>query len=528
MEKGAGASVGRAILGTMNEGTGGPRGWGLDSLAVGDRLRLLQFVRRDEAGGYLWVLRGIDRLRSRHRVQVGVDEVASVLRELSEGYEEAPRLEGVLLRERLDSLAADGLLHRHDDVSRAGSLAGYRNRQSVYQFSELGYRAYTLVEELLGAQVHDVNLSRLAFSDVLEDLRALARANRSGDGRQVLRRLSRLDEAVKDMGRRSARFHVTLGEIVSMTDASPELFLRYKNALLAHMRDFMDDLDRYLPRLDQAVREVEESGVYTMLTRAAEADERPLLEAGARMADWEQRWRGLRSWFVAGTDGRSGVTELHSATRTAVSAVIALLRQLSEAGRSGVNRASELRHLASWLVRAPDEDAAHALATAAFNLSSARHLGGAYDDEERIDEGTRWWDSPGVEIALTPFRTGRPAGPGAPQPVRADTGARAELRRRQVAERAAERAAARALADDGPVGRELGEDETRVLLRLLTKALEARTVISGRLSSGTGADDIVVLRLRPAETGDIVRIPGGTLHLPGFALEIETLERTRG
>ncbi|MDX6738759.1 TIGR02677 family protein [Actinocorallia sp. A-T 12471] len=498
----------------------------MDGIAVGDRLGLLAFARREDARAYLWVLRAIDRLRSGHRVQVGVEEVAGVLREFAAVHEEVPALEGVL-RDRLDVLWEDGLLHRHDDVSRAGSLARYRNRQSVYQFSELGYRAYTLVEDLLAARVRDVNLSRLAFSEVLADLRALAQANRLGEGRKVLARLSRLDEAMEDMARRSARFHVTLGEIVSMTEASPEEFLRYKNALLAHMREFMDELDRYLPRLERAVREVEETGVVTMLTRAADADDRPLLAPGERMADWEQRWAGLRGWFVPGPDGRSGVAELHAATRTAVSAVIAMLYQLSEVGRSGVDRASELRHLAAWLARTPDEDAAHALATAAFNLTSARHLGAAHEDEERIDPGSTWWDAPGVEVALTPFRTGRQAGPGAPQPVKADTGARAELRRRQAAEFAAERGAARGLAERAPVGRPLDEDETRVLLRLLTKALEARTVISGRLESASGSDDIVVLRLRPAERGDVVRVPGGSLHLPGFALEVETLERPR-
>jgi hypothetical protein len=51
------------------------------------------------------------------------------------------------------------------------------------------------------------------------------------------------------MARRSARFHLTLGDITRSTDTSPEMFLRHKHALMAHMSDFMAELDRYLPRL---------------------------------------------------------------------------------------------------------------------------------------------------------------------------------------------------------------------------------------------------------------------------------------
>jgi uncharacterized protein (TIGR02677 family) len=505
------------------------RALGLDALVISDRFRLLHFVKRDDHLAYLWILRVIDRLRAVHRVQVGVDDVAEVLREFSSSYRDVPLPDEGTLRQRLDTLAEDRLLHRLDDVSRAGSLARYRNRQSVYQFTELGYRAFTMLEDLLAARVRDANLSRLAFSDILDDLRSLAAANRSGDGEQIHRRLTRLDGVMQDMSRRSAQFHVTLGEIVSLTEASPELFLRYKNALLSHMSDFMAELDRYLPRLEAAVAEVSESGAATMLTRAAEADDRPFLGLADRLADWERRWEALRGWFTAteSAPAGSGVAELRAATRTAVSAVIALLRQLAEAGRSGVNRSSELRHLAAWVAAVPDEDAAHALATAAFNLTSARHLGGAHDDEEQIPANATWWDAPGVEVALTVFRTGRGAGPGVPQPVRADSGARAELRRRQVAEFTAERQAATGLAETGPHGRALSEPETRVLLRLLTKALEARTVISGRVSSGSGSDDTVTLRLRPAPVGDLIQIPGGVMHLPGFTLEITPAVKRR-
>jgi uncharacterized protein (TIGR02677 family) len=505
----------------------------LDALAVSDRFLLFNFTRRDDHVAYLWVLRALDRLRAVHQVQAHTDDVARALEELARAHDEVPRIDG-RLRERLDALADDKVLHRLEDASRAGSLARYRNRQSVYQFSELGYRAFTAVEGVLSARIRDANLSRLVFSDILDDLKALAAATRQSDKEQVYRRLSRLDTVLDDMSRRAAAFHLTLGEIVRSTDTSPGTFLRYKNVLLAHMTDFMDELDRYLPRLTAAVLEVEAVGLDTMLELAADADERPFMTSVELLDDWRRRWTALRAWFAvspvsaspassasaAGSDGESRAEGLRTATRTAVSGVIALLRQVTEAQRGGVNRSSQLRHLAEWVFAAPDEPAAHALMTAAFNLRTARHLGGAHDDAEQISTRSQWWDAPGVEISVTLFRRGKAPTPGVPQPARNNAAVKAELRRRQVADRAAERQAATRLLHDGAHGRVLDDKEVRVLLRLLTLATESRTVVAGRIGSASGGNDVLTMRLVPDAQGSSVQTHGGVMHLPGVRLEL--------
>src|SRR5580704_10056736 len=511
----------------------------LDALAVSDRLRLFNFTRRDDHVAYLWVLRALDRLRGVHQVQAHSDDVAAALAELSTVHDEVPRLDGGL-REKLDALAEDGMVHRLEDASRAGSLARYRNRQSVYQFSELGYRAFAAVEDVLRARIRDANLSRLVFSDILDDLKALAAATRAHDGEQVYRRLSRLDTVLDDMSRRAAQFHLTLGEIIRSTDTSPDTFLRYKNALLTHMTDFMAELDRYLPRLAAAVAEAEaaagaqEPGA--MLRLAAQADERPFLGRDELLDDWRRRWAALRAWFAddtagpatAGTAGpatESRAEGLRTATRAAVSAVIALLRQVTEAQRGGVNRSSQLRHVAEWVFNTPDEGAAYALMSAAFNIRSARHLGAAHDDAEQISSRSAWWDAPGVEISVTLFRRGKAPTPGVPQPVRANPAIKAELRRRQAAERQAGREAAQRLLRSGAHERVLDDAELKVLLRLLTLATEARTVVAGRLASGSGGNDVVTMRLIPDEAGSSVQTKNGVLHLPGFELRLEPAGR---
>jgi uncharacterized protein (TIGR02677 family) len=516
----------------------------LDALAVSDRFRLFNFTRRDDHVAYLWVLRALDRLRAVHQVQAHTDEVAAALAELAASHGEVPRVDGSL-REKLDALADDGMLHRLEDAARAGSLARYRNRQSVYQFSELGDRAFAAVEGVLSARIRDANLSRMVFSDILDDLRALAGATRAHDKEQVYRRLSRLDTVLDDMSRRAAQFHLTLGEIIRSTDVSPEVFLRYKNALLTHMTDFMAELDRYLPRLAAAVAEVETAeapgtagaagtaeaagaggdSADAMLRLAAEADERPFLGRDELLDDWRRRWAALRAWFADDPAAESRAEGLRTATRAAVSGVIALLRQVTEAQRGGVNRSSQLRHLAEWVFNAPDEGAAYALASAAFNIRSARHLGGAHDDAEQISSRAAWWDAPGVEISVTLFRRGKAPTPGVPQPARANLAVRAELRRRQAAERRAERAAAHRLLRSGAHAGVLDDAETKVLLRLLTLATEARTVVAGRLTAASGGNDVLTMRLIPCGTGSVVQTKNGMLHLPGFELRLEPAGR---
>ncbi len=121
---------------------------------------------------------------------------------------------------------------------------------------------------------------------------------------------------------------------------------------------------------------------------------------------------------------------------------------------------------------------------------------------------------------MTLFRRGKAPTPGLPRRLQAQAGFRGELRRRQAEQRTAERDAARRLLGSGACDRVLDEAETRVLLKLLTRALEARTVVAGRIMGGTGGNDVMTVRLVPSDAGSSVRTAHGILHLPGLRLEI--------
>src|ERR1700745_1122903 len=88
----------------------------LDALAVSDRFRLFNFTRRDDRVAYLWVLRALDRLRAGARGQAPTPDGAAALAELASFHDEVPELNGTL-REKLDALAEDGMVHRLEDAS---------------------------------------------------------------------------------------------------------------------------------------------------------------------------------------------------------------------------------------------------------------------------------------------------------------------------------------------------------------------------------------------------------------------------
>ncbi|NUR60694.1 MAG: TIGR02677 family protein [Catenulispora sp.] len=502
-----------------------------------DRLRLFHFAAAEKRHDYLEVLRAFDRGRANYQVLLHASDVRDLLAELVVADPAAGPADSATgsadpaaavgdVQPLLDALTDWQVLDRSYDGTRAASLAEYRNRHYVYQFTQAGYRAYRAVEDVLGASLQDAQLSRLVFPDILADLHALAAATTAGDAEEVYRKLSRLDGALADMAQRAARFYLMLGDLARTNDARPEVFLSHKDTLLAHMREFTAELARFAPLLAAAVAEVESTGVDRLAELAASADERLFRTLPERVTDWRQRWSGLVQWFAHGEHSES--ERLQDATVTAISGVLALLRRVTEARRGGVSRESQLRHLAQWFAACPTDDDAHALFRATFDLGSPRHVAVGHADPELISTRQSWWNAEAVELSRTLVQAGRSVRMSGPGRVERADGQRQQLRALQVKAQAQARAAAAALAADGVYGRVLDEPETRTLLGLLDLALAARVPVSSgvRYAAGSAPDRAsarshgVRLTLVPAEGSTTVATVRGRLHLDGLRLEI--------
>ena len=503
--------------------------FGLDVFGLDDRMRLFSYVTADNRQAYLWVLRAFDAARADYHVLLHTSEVDAALAALHADHPDSPDPAELELPRLLDALVEWGVLDRSQDGSRATTLAEYRNRHSVYQFTEAGYRAHRAVESVLSATMDDTTLSRLVFADLLADLAALATANAAGDAEEVYRKLNRLDRALADIAERAARFYHMLGDLSRTNDASPETFLAHKDALLAHLRDFHDELQRYTPRLREAVHAVEATGLDRLVEAAAEADERIFRTPAERTSDWRRRWHGLRSWLAPpGPDQLSEADRLADATISAIGDVLALLRRVTEARRGGVSRESQLRHLAGWFTAVGSQDAAHALFDAGFGFGAPRHVNVPHADPEAIPTRESWWEAPAVELSRTLVEAGRAPGQGNGRPARLDRAEdrRARLRADQLSQERRSAEAAARLVDTGLGEQPLDEAQTGVLLRMLDLVLAARVTGSGHVPLVAAAYGIR-LTLTPAP-GRFTTVPttGGSLHLDGFTLEVTPAAHT--
>jgi len=512
-------------------GVPGAPSFGLDDFGLDDRMRLFGYVTAENRVAYLWILRAFDAARASYQVVLHTTQVSATLADLAAAHADCPDPLALELPRLLDALVDWGVLDRGQDGARATTLAEYRNRHSVYQFTEAGYRAHRAVESVLAAGLDDSTLSRLVFADLLADLKALARANEAGDADEVFRKLNRLDRALADVAERAARFYHMLGDLGRTHDVQPTVFLAHKDALLAHLRDFHDELQRYTPRLREAVHEVEATGLDRLVRAAAEADDRLFATPAERLEDWRRRWAGLRSWLAPpGSDVLSEADRLADATVAAIGDVLALLRRVTEARRGGVSRESQLRHLAAWFTGAGSEPAAHALFDAVFGLGGPRHAGVGYPDPEAIATRSSWWEAPPVELSRTLVQFGRAPGQGNGRPARVDRSdaARRHLRERQLADERQYVAAAAALTgDNDELVADLDEAQATVLRRLLDIALAARA--GGRAGAPLAAAAFGVRLILTPTPGRFttVHTKGGRLHLDGYALTVTAAGHTR-
>ncbi|WP_176444091.1 TIGR02677 family protein [Rhodococcoides kyotonense] len=487
-----------------------------------DRLKLFAFTVAEKRQEYLWVLRAFDIARANYVVLLHAADIADTL---ARNAPEDLKLSAAEIGPLLEQLHAWELLERSYDGSRAATLAEYRNRHFVYQFSQAGYKAFRAVEDVLGARLDDASLSRLVLPELLADMHELADANRQADGDLIYRKLSRLDSTLSEMATRAAHFYLVLGDLVRTTEITPESFLVHKDALLTHMREFSSDLTRYAPKLAEAIGVVEDSGIDALIERAAVSDERVFLTVDERRADWQARWSGLSHWFVAAEAELSESERLREGTMSAIAAVLSLLRRVTETRKGGVSRESQLRHLAGWFSNTPTEDSAHALFHAVFGLGRPRHLSMVHPDADIIPTSRTWWEAPPVEISRTLAETGRTPSPGLPGRLQRNDGSVRRLRERQLEAQRSRSIAAHSLASSGVYERTLDEEETEVLLSLLNAALTARVRVSGQTSGSTGSDSGVKLTLSESPTSTVVQTARGRLHLDRLTLEVAEVAR---
>lgn len=454
--------------------------------------------------------------------------------------------------EALNKLVEWENLRADPDTGRVTTVEDFHRARFLYQLTregEAAERALGVYDEQLGQRGA---LQAVALSDIATQLRALHELARQADpdsGRTSLL-LRGLVARCEDLAGNAQAFMGSLQRTIDLYDADVDAFRAYKNQLVGYLERFVKDLVTIGGEIAGLLGELEATGVSRLLETVARRDAEDAAPGAAAEGEeldddpqeaafvaglhgWEERWRGLRQWFVSEPRRPSQAKLLRARARAAIPQLLAVVATLNErrAGRS--DRSADFRALACWFAEAPDEDAMHRLWRVAFGLYGSRHLVVdretlAAREEEPIPATTPWAQAPPLRISPQLRRTGTYERRGRPNRVldRASDRQRLEqLAARQVAETAAARAR---LATDRPLRlRELGELDAAafsLFLTLLADALAARRPDQREVATTT-ADGTMSIRLTALDDGEIATIhtPSGVFRGPDHLVEIADL-----
>ncbi len=455
------------------------------------------------------------------------------------------------LADALGQLEEWGNLRADPDTSRVTTVEDFHRARFLYQLTrpgEAAERALTVYDEQLGRRGA---LQAVALADIATQLRALrelAVQSQPDPGRVGLL-LRDLVARFTDLADNAQAFMGSLQRTIDLYDADVEAFRAYKDHLVDYLERFIKDLVTVGGEISGLLGELEDAEVSRLLGIAARRDAEDAAPGGseresdgedpreaaylAGLAAWEERWRGLRQWFVSEPGHPGQAKLLRSRARQAIPDLLAVVATLNERRSGRSDRSADFRALALWFAEAPDDEALHRLWRSAFGVYGSRHL--VLDDEtlrareeQPVPASTSWTQAPPLHISPRLRRTGSYERRGHPNRI-ADRENGRRLLGELAARQAEQTAAARArLATGRPTNLgELGEldrDAFGLFLALLGDALAARRPGQREVATTTtdGTLHIRLLALADAALVEI-RTPAGVFRGPDHVVEIADL-----
>lgn len=476
------------------------------------------------------------------------------------------------ITEGLTRLVEWGNLRADPDTSRVTTVEDFHRARFLYQLTHAGEAAEEALARYDEALGRRGALQAIALADIATQLGALLELaqHEDPDPAKVHLLLRALVDRFTDLAGNAKAFMGSLQRTIDLHDAELDAFLAYKDRLIDYLERFIKDLVSTGSEIARLVDAVERADVNRLLDLAArreaedaapgvgdglgtgagggtgdgtgsadgadgpgEADDPREQEFRRGRVRWQERWAGVRSWFLSTPSHPSQAKLLRAQARASIPALLQIVGSLNErrAGRS--DRSADFRRLAVWFAQAPDEAALHRLWRSAFGLSGTRHLMAGPDsvDPDSLDHlvpaSTPWSEAPPVRISPQLRRTGSYERRGKPNRVIDRSAQRrylAELAARESEQTAAARAA---LATTHPTRlSDLGHldaDAFRLFLSLLGDALATR-VPGGDTVETTTSDGSLAVRLTALPTGRAeIRSTHGVFRGPDHVIEISDL-----
>jgi uncharacterized protein (TIGR02677 family) len=473
----------------------------LPSTAAG----LFNHVSADKASLYRAILEVFAAAKRQFQLQLRPEEVTAAARWAGD----PPPIH--VLQYALDQLVEWGNLQAQPDMSRVATLEDYYRKRLMYRLTHGGVAAEAGLQTFVETLAKRGELQSVALEDILTELVALTELTREAplDVVKVHGALRALIQRFEELADRAEAFMAGLARTIELQRAEVNAVLGFKARLIDYLQRFIGDLVTRSGQIAEQLRVL--TPLEPRLLRiAAERDARDSAPEGgvafseattARLAAWQERWHGLRHWFISDGGKRPQAELLRASALSAIPQLLQAVSLLHERRIGRSDRAADFRHLALWFAEAGTEADAHRLWRAAFALSPVRHLALAIEDEQ-VGASTRWQDAPTAPIHPKLRERGELPTRGGPPKIIDRSKERAMLAAR-VAEEAAQTEAARQRLATNRETRlsELGRLDSRafrLFLTLLGEALASQTDPEKPVERVT-SDGSLLIRLMPLE-----------------------------
>lgn len=491
-----------------------------------DRVSVLRYANVENTPTYRAIVEVFASAKARYRIELRPSEVLEALRR---GPFEVDERDEASLERDLEQLAEWGNLGRAHDTEAVSRIEDYYRKRFIYHLTSLGEAAHQAVAELERTVGKSGSLQTAMLRRVDEALRTL---RSSGDDAQtLLRAFQDLFTAFESLTAEATRFIGDLGQEVGSARADEERYLVYKQAVLQYITRFVEELRRVTPPIGESLRALDDAAVRAALQVASQVADLPPRPDGSdpaeawvasRLADW----RGVRHWFVGAPGDEAVVERLRQVTVRSVLQLTRTLGRLNEQRGARIDRAADFRSLARWFSSCDTDEGAHALASAAFGLSSSRHMHLAEVDDELVRPGTSWWEAPPVAVPVRLRTRGSISRAGRTPAARDFKDHKLWLRHVRQRERAQlEEVRKRFVGQPFHVGEleRLGLEELDLFLELLDQALGAPRASDGSRSART-ADGAFEVHLSPPPLGAprwaTLVTPRGRLRCLDYRVEV--------
>ncbi len=480
-----------------------------------DTAVLFRHISADKANLYRSIMDVFAAAKRQYRLQLRADEV------LAEGEwrDGAPRIEEI--NAALTQLAEWGNLESQADTARVATLNDFYRARFLYRLSHGGEAVEAALTTFTQTLRRRAELQTIALEDIANRLHALAALTSAGPdaldtakAHEILRDLVRVFEGLAE---NAQAFMAGVARSLELQQANAGAVAAYKRRLINYLERFMGDLVRRtetIARLLQALSPQIDSTLLKVAEREARdaapddsADQAD--EKYRRWRAWQERWKGLRGWFLQNGHEPPQVELLRARARAAIPQLLGAIATINDRRSGRSDRSADFRVLATWFLDCVDAGEAHRLARAAFALNPARHFSLNPQADENLPATTPWAEAPPLQInpRLREYGEAAPRGPLAK--VRDRSRERA-LMAAQWAEESRQIEAARRRLTTGRAMRlsELGDLDPHAFGLFLTLLGEALMDQSGpdapveRLSG----DGLLHIRLEPLDATSHARI----------------------